>query len=169
LLSVVPISDNGTNGGNAISNDKLMEEDAGSVHRSTVPWTVRDLTPTEFEAVPKYLRGRLILERVNQLARQLTSLFDDKYALLQRVQRNVPMTLTAEQRQRLSTWRDEEHALLNDHDQHGTGTCWFVTDGDLRAASVKLDPATRTMLSILRHLGRLRELRTPGIVRYVLL
>jgi len=33
----------------------------------------------------------------------------------------------------------------------------------------KLDPLGRSVLAILRHFGRIREVRTPGVVRFVIL
>lgn len=33
----------------------------------------------------------------------------------------------------------------------------------------KLDPLGRSILAILRHFGRIREVRTPGVVRFVIL
>ena len=50
----------------------------------------------------------------------------------------------------------------------------FITEADIKAYAAlkkeafKLDPMGRSILAILRHVGRLRECRTPGVVRFVL-
>jgi kynureninase len=56
----------------------------------------------------------------------------------------------------------------------------FITEADIKAAMqnaaakgapavFKLDPLGRSVLAILRHYGRIREVRTPGVVRFVIL
>lgn len=56
----------------------------------------------------------------------------------------------------------------------------FVCESDIKlsmqnanarqgAAVFKLDPLGRSILAILRHFGRIREVRTPGVVRFVIL
>lgn len=57
----------------------------------------------------------------------------------------------------------------------------FITEADIKAAMqgqaaranptavFKLDPIGRSTLAILRHFGRIREVRTRGIVRFVIL
>ena len=58
---------------------------------------------------------------------------------------------------------------------------FFITEADIKAAMqasamkqstgavFKLDPLGRSILAILRHFGRIREVRTPGVVRFVIL
>lgn len=58
---------------------------------------------------------------------------------------------------------------------------YFITEADIKnvmqnsvakqspSATFKLDPLGRSILAILRHFGRIREIRTPGVVRFVIL
>ncbi len=58
---------------------------------------------------------------------------------------------------------------------------YFITEADIKAAMqnsaskqngapvFRLDQLGRSILAILRHFGRIREVRTPGIVRFVIL
>ncbi len=52
-----------------------------------------------------------------------------------------------------------------------TEGCLFVTDQDVKKAkqpAFRLDPTGRAVMSILRHLGRIRESRGGGVTRFIL-
>jgi len=47
----------------------------------------------------------------------------------------------------------------------------FIVDGDIKTSTkkFKLDPTGKSVLIILRHLGRIKEVRGGGHTRYVIL
>lgn len=114
---------------------------------------VAPLSAGEYEAVPKYLKGRLTLDRIASWADAFQRVVSEKYGLMQ----CNPARLSGEQRTRWFEWRDEDVDECKGRA--------FVTEADLRARGVKLDKA---VLAILRHCGRIREVRSAGIVRFVL-
>ena len=119
---------------------------------------VEPLASAEFDAIPRYLRGRLTLERINSFVAAINKVFMDKYAIV----RSNPARIPPDQRTRYYQWREEELEELAGR--------FFVTENDLKSSKtpVKLDPANRSILSILRHVSRLKELRTGSILRLVL-
>lgn len=118
------------------------------------------LSPTEFENIPKYLKGRLSLEKLNQWTELLEKIFVEKYSIMQ----STPAKLGGESRNRYYEWRDQESEECRGQP--------FVTEHDIKTLcqgkGPKMDPTGRSIISILRHCGRLREVRSTGIVRLVL-
>ena len=123
---------------------------------------IEPIRADEFEAIPRYLKGRLTLERINSFAVQLSRLYQDKYNIL----KVNPARLAPDQRNRYYQWREEEN-----NDVQGR---FFVSENDIKngtgknSTGIKLDPANRSIIAILRHVGRLREVRGGGVVRLVL-
>lgn len=108
------------------------------------------------------MKGRLTREKVNGGLDFLNRVLGEKYAFL----RQNPARLSIEMRQKYHSLRDDECDEVSGK--------FFVTEADLRSAlsagksvSFKLDPTGRSVLAILRHLGRIREVRGAGIIRYV--
>ena len=119
------------------------------------------LSPGEFESLPKYLRGRLPVTRVNSFIDVLNRIVDEKYSILLRTN---PAKLSVEQRQRVSEWRAAESIE--------TANKLFITEADLKAksgagGSFKFDQVARNILTILRQVGRIKESRSVGIIRYI--
>ena len=123
----------------------------------------------ELDAVPRYLRGRLTLPRINAFLLDLNACLAHKYLALQK---GVPARMPLDQRQRFLTWKaDEQHP-----DPHPPRP--FLTDADLKYFSstpgvlerpVRFDQSARSMLLVLRQLGRIREQRVAGTIRYLVL
>lgn len=114
------------------------------------------LTVEEFESVPKYIRGRLQYDQVNNIVDKLNETLDAKYTLLRK-----PRAKASDMEMKLI-------AACKNKENSETKGLYFVVDEDLkRWASLKLDPAVRSMLTVLRTTKRLREVRGPGsLVRY---
>lgn len=144
----------------------------GSVSKAATASTLSEIpsiAAEEFETVPKYMRGRLTRERVNGGVEFLNRVLLDKYTFL----RQNPAKLSPDQRQKYYDWKDCE--------TEETAGKFFVTETDLKAAlaakgsagasvpSFKLDSTGRAILAILRHCGRIREVRGSGMTRFVLL
>lgn len=95
----------------------------------------------------------------------LTRVIQEKYTFL----RQNPAKLSMEQRQKYYNWKDCEG--------EETVGKFFVTENDVKASlsgkggastTFKLDSTGRAILAIMRHLGRIKELRGGGMVRFVL-
>lgn len=119
------------------------------------------ISTEDYNQIPKYIKGRLTLEKINVTIESLNRLYLEKYNLM----RQNPSKLAAEQRQKFYDWREMEC--------EETEGLYFITEADVKNAknsTFKLDPTGRAILSMLRHLGRLREIRSAGgIVRLAIL
>ncbi len=113
------------------------------------------LSADEFEALPKYLRGRITIERVNGLLEELNKVFCEKYTLL----KANPAKLPFDQRQRHHDWKIQE--------TEDTKGRYFVTDSDLKGKHFRMDQSGRNILTLIRQAGRFKESRSAGIVRYI--
>lgn len=125
----------------------------------------------EFETIPKYMRGRLTQDRINGGVELINRAAREKYAFLAQ----NPARLAPELRQKYYDLRDmevEETAgkyFVTETDMKSTlGT---MTKGNASTTGVifKFDSTGRAILAIMRHLGRIKEVRGGGAVRYVLL
>ncbi|TPX51576.1 hypothetical protein SeMB42_g01861 [Synchytrium endobioticum] len=127
-----------------------------------VPTAVAYLTVSEYDAVPKYMIGRLTRDKINDLIAELNKIFDAKATLL----RNTPSKLSKEARERY--W--EHRALITDEVKN---RC-FIIEKDIKeyapqGCQFKLDPSGRSVISVLRHLNRIKEMRGGGCTRFVLM
>lgn len=132
-----------------------------------VPSEIPAITLEEFETVPKYMRGRLTREKVNGGVEFLNRVLLDKYTFL----RQNPTKLPPDQRQKYYDWKDCE--------MEETLGKFFVTETDVKAAlgakggtgmssaTFKLDSTGRAILAIMRHCGRIKEVRGNGMTRFV--
>lgn len=150
----------------------------GKVASTTNPGTIQApseipaITLEEFETVPKYMRGRLTREKVNGGVEFLNRVILDKYTFL----RQNPAKLPPDQRQKYYDWKDCET-------EETVGKV-FVTETDVKTAlgakggpggpgvpgtTFKLDSTGRAILAIMRHCGRIKEIRGNGMTRFVVL
>lgn len=132
---------------------------------------IAEMSTEELEAdVPRYLRGRLQAERINSFVNAFNRALGEKYALMARYAERGA-SISAGDRQRCVEWRQqqEDGASSNLAVAIGGESAWccFVTEADLKGSGVKMDPQTRNVMTILRQVGRLREWRSGGLVRYV--
>jgi hypothetical protein len=118
------------------------------------------VSPSEFDAVPKYLKGRLTLDKLTAWTDLLERVLLEKYSTMSA----NPARLSGEARTRYYEWRDQETEECRGQP--------FVTEADLRGLcggkGPRLDPTGRSIVAILRHCGRIREVRSAGLVRLVL-
>eukprot|EP00667_Euglena_gracilis_P016550 EG_transcript_17333 len=113
------------------------------------------VTVDELAGAPKYLSGRLTIDRVNAVVDELHGFLAEKYRLLRLPLRKVPQ-------RHIRRWQ----AFQADHAPEMKGL-QFCTDADLRTFQcLKLDQTGRNILTLLRHLGRLREQRAGTVTRY---
>lgn len=104
----------------------------------------------------RYIRGRLTQTKVNEAIEALNSVFEEKYALLA-----IPSSKLKEaQRRRILEFRAAE-----------TDACagyLFVTEVDVKESkqvTFKMDSSGKNIVTILRHCGRVKEVRGGGLTR----
>lgn len=117
------------------------------------------LTMQEFDAIPKYMKGRLQYEGINSAIDEFNAVISDKYQFLRKGFQ--AMASIGEKK------RFKEMKCLENKETKGA---YFIVADDLRSAStLKTEGQRRNIFSILRHFRRIREIRAPGqILRYAI-
>ena len=122
---------------------------------------ISQLFESELLALPSYLKGRLTCTKINSFIDDLNRILKEKYTVLLK---SNPSKLAGDLRQRFFEWRGDEN--------EETRGRFFVTEADLKAKNgldgFKFDQVGRNILKILRQVGKIKEVRSVGIVRYVL-
>ncbi|XP_063605511.1 spindle and kinetochore-associated protein 1-like [Penaeus indicus] len=121
--------------------------------------TISYVTVKEFNDVPKYIRGRLQYDQVNVAIDEVNKTLETKYTLLRRP------------RAKLSEVDMKVVMACRQQENQETKGLYFVVDNDIkRWSGLKLDSNGRSIMTVLRTLKRLREVRGPGnLVRYAVL
>ncbi|OAJ43036.1 hypothetical protein BDEG_26420 [Batrachochytrium dendrobatidis JEL423] len=125
--------------------------------------SIRLLTDDEYNHIPQYIVGRITLEKINQAITDLNLLISDKYKIFKLPQQKMSKL------QRSIYWEHKQLATAE------TKSRVFVTEKDLKDKSggwtesgFKFDAVGRNVVAILRHLGRIKEVRGGGHTRIVL-
>jgi len=130
----------------------------------------------------RYIKGRLTLDKVTEAVNSLNDIFGEKY--------KVVLANPSKLREPFKTKHYDYKAMETKETQglsyyelaHGPSLISyflpdsssagfrFVVEGDIRDSKekFKLDPAGRAVVTILRHLGRIKEVRGGGQTRYVI-
>lgn len=145
-----------------------MAGSSGSSTAAAAPpkWFV---TADELSRVPAYMKGRLTLEKVNAALEEVVSHAALCHKQMGLVSRNQLNRVAAEERRRL---HDLYHGV--ESKEAAKGRFWFV-ETDLRSGTaIRMDKTGKSILMLLRHLGRLQEVRTVlessgSVSAYVLL
>ena len=131
-----------------IQNDR-REEDTAITPRHQLP----HITAEELEAVPKYTRGRLTLQKMNESIDVLNGICADKYRIL-----TTPAS-------KLNNKTTKQYWKYKEADSHPeVKGMYFITEADLRGV-----PLPKGFIAILRHLGMMKEVRGGGFTRLVFL
>ncbi|XP_076465941.1 SKA complex subunit 1-like isoform X2 [Babylonia areolata] len=116
------------------------------------------LTVDEFNDVPKYMKGRLSYQQVNTVIDELNKVFTAKYKLL----KQKKSTMSDVNRKRYETLKMQE--------TKDTRGVFFVVESDIKEWSgLKMSKDTLSFFTMLRHCGRLREIRGDGHIRYAMI
>ncbi|XP_028407141.1 spindle and kinetochore-associated protein 1-like [Dendronephthya gigantea] len=116
------------------------------------------LTTEEFDSVPKYLKGRLDYTHVNNAIDQIHQALAAKYKILSTKRIGMGEHVMKKYRE----FKEQETAE--------TKGCYFFINKDLKEfSSFKLDKVGQSILNILRHCGKLKEVRSGKLVRFVVL
>ncbi|XP_005090216.1 spindle and kinetochore-associated protein 1 [Aplysia californica] len=133
--------------------DQIMTSQT-SVQRCTY---LEFLTVEQFDAVPKYMKGRMTYEKVNSVIEKLDHVYVEKYKIL----KQKKLSLNDVNRKRYEAFRRQETK-----DTQGVE---FVVERDISDfSSLKIDNALRKILTILRHCCLIYEIRGEGHVRFAI-
>ncbi|KAL4430159.1 hypothetical protein ABPG77_004941 [Micractinium sp. CCAP 211/92] len=130
-------------------------EAGGGGGKKRAPAPRRYISASELEGISSYMRGRLTPDKINAALDELAGLAEANAAMVAAARRNR------------ATGPDKKHAMwvafnIATHEQLKGGRSW-VLESDLRSGSaVRLDKTGKTLLTLLRHLGRLQELRVQA-------
>jgi hypothetical protein len=129
-----------------LPNDSKAEKEKESTYASRIAL----LTVTELNDVPQYMKGRLTLDKVNTAIEEVNALLNRKFTLW-----TMPIAKIDEGS------RDVYHAFRESETPETKGTV-FITDAELKqhCPSFKMDASARGLTQLLRHLGRVREVRS---------
>lgn len=112
----------------------------------------------EFDNVPHYVRGRLKREAVNECIDAIQKALEKKYTVL-----STP-------RSKMGEHMMKRYKLYKDAECKETDNAFFFLTGDLKElASYTINAQARSCLAVLRNLNYIKELRSAGFVRYILL
>jgi len=134
----------------APSKDDAKKPEAKKVPTTSsvqVP-TIQYVTVNEFEATPKYMKGRLTLDKLNAAIEEMQKLLQAKYKILSM----TPAKMVDKTLKKYKAYKDAE---TND-----TKGLFFLTDADM-AESVALrqgDATGKAVIGVLRHLKRIKDL-----------
>ena len=110
----------------------------------------------EFDSVPPYLRGRITRDHINSCIDAIHETLTQKYKILA-----MPRAGMGE-----STMK--KYKAFKEVETADTKNLHFFIEEDLKLfTQFKLDPAGRGAIAILRHLNRLKEHRSGGVVRFI--
>ncbi|XP_029435950.1 spindle and kinetochore-associated protein 1 isoform X2 [Rhinatrema bivittatum] len=115
------------------------------------------LTVQEFESVPAYMKNRLTYDQINSAIQEINKAVKCKYKVMQQ-----PLKSMNTNTRKLSfRFQEEETKETKGH--------FFIVDEDIKEfTQLKVDKRFHGILNIVRHCQRIREVRTKGLVRYML-
>ncbi|XP_053264461.1 spindle and kinetochore-associated protein 1 isoform X1 [Podarcis raffonei] len=115
------------------------------------------LTEEEFESIPAYMRGRLTYNQVNAVLQEINKAVVSKYKIMHQ----SPKTMSGAVRNLFFRFKEEETKNTKGH--------FFIVEADVEEfTQLKADKRFHSILTILRHCQRLREIRGSRLVRYAI-
>ncbi|NWT78762.1 SKA1 protein, partial [Lanius ludovicianus] len=115
------------------------------------------ITMEEFESVPAYMKGRLTYDQINAVVLEMNKAVAAKYKILYQPLKSMSVPV----RNLYDRFMEEE--------TKDTRGLFFIVEADIKEfTQLKLDKRFHSILNILRHCQRVREVRSSGLVRYVI-
>ncbi|XP_041330642.1 spindle and kinetochore-associated protein 1 [Pyrgilauda ruficollis] len=115
------------------------------------------ITTEEFESVPAYLKGRITYDQINTVVQEINKAVVGKYKILYQPLKSMSAPV-----------RNLYHRFI-EQETADTKGAFFIVEDDIKAfTQLKLDKRFHSILSILRHCQRVREIRSSGLIRYVI-
>ncbi|NWV83769.1 SKA1 protein, partial [Dasyornis broadbenti] len=115
------------------------------------------ITTEEFESVPAYMKGRLTYQQINAVVQEINKAVVGKYKIKYQPLKSLSVPL-----------RNLYHRFMEEETKDTRGE-FFIVEADIKEfTQLKLDKRFHSILNILRHCQRVREVRGSGLVRYVI-
>ncbi|NXB26382.1 SKA1 protein, partial [Rhagologus leucostigma] len=115
------------------------------------------ITTEEFDSVPAYMKGRLTYDQINAVVQEMNKAMAAKYKILYQPLKSMSVPV----RNLYDRFMEEE--------TKDTRGLFFIVEADIKEfTQLKLDKRFHSILNILRHCQRVREVRGSGLVRYVI-
>ncbi|XP_066425669.1 spindle and kinetochore-associated protein 1 [Molothrus aeneus] len=115
------------------------------------------ITTEEFESVPAYLKGRITYDQINAVVQEINKAVVGKYKILYQPLKSMSAPV-----------RNLYHRFIEEETKDTKGAFFIVADDIKAFTQLKLDKRFHSILSILRHCQRVREIRGSGLIRYVI-
>jgi len=131
----------------APNKEDVKKPEAKKAAAALVP-TIQYVTVNEFESTPKYMKGRLTLDKLNAGIDEMQKLLQAKYKILSM----APAKLIDKTLKKYKTYKEAE--------TNETKGLYFLTDADM-GESVTLrqgDTTGKAVIGVLRHLHRIKDL-----------
>ncbi|NWW31338.1 SKA1 protein, partial [Panurus biarmicus] len=115
------------------------------------------ITTEEFASIPAYLKGRITYDQINAVVEQMNKAVVDKYKILYQPLKSMSAPV-----------RNLYHRFVEEETKATKGA-FFIVEADIKEfTQLKLDKRFHSILNILRHCQRVREVRGSGLIRYVI-
>ncbi|XP_010581323.1 SKA complex subunit 1 [Haliaeetus albicilla] len=115
------------------------------------------ITAEEFESVPAYMKGRLTYDQINAVVQEVNKAVVGKYKILHQPLKSMNGAV-----------RNLYHRFLEEETKDTKGE-FFIVEADIKEfTQLKVDKRFHSILNILRHCQRVREVRGSRLVRYVI-
>ncbi|NXI84155.1 SKA1 protein, partial [Rhipidura dahli] len=115
------------------------------------------ITTEEFESVPAYMKGRLTYDQINAVVQEMNKAVVAKYKILYQPLKSMSVPV----RNLYDRFMEQE--------TKNTKGLFFIVEADIREfTQLKLDKRFHSIINILRHCQRVREIRGSGLIRYVI-
>ncbi|NWI37476.1 SKA1 protein, partial [Picathartes gymnocephalus] len=115
------------------------------------------ITTEEFESIPAYMKGRITYDQINAVVQQINMAVVGKYKILYQPLKSMSAPV-----------RNLYHRFMEEETKDTRGV-FFIVEADIKEfTQLKLDKRFHSILNILRHCQRVREVRSSGLIRYVI-
>ncbi|NWV17495.1 SKA1 protein, partial [Origma solitaria] len=115
------------------------------------------ITTEEFESVPAYMKGRLTYDQINAAVQEINKAVVGKYKIMYHPLKSMSVPV-----------RNLYHRFMEEETKDTKGL-FFIVEADIKEfTQLKLDKRFHNIISILRHCHRVREVRSMGLIRYVI-
>ncbi|XP_010006798.1 PREDICTED: spindle and kinetochore-associated protein 1 [Chaetura pelagica] len=115
------------------------------------------ITAEEFESVPAYMKGRLTYDQINAVVQEMNKAVVGKYKILHQPLKSMSAPV-----------RNLYHRFIEEETKDTKGE-FFIVEADIKEfTQLKADKRFHSILNILRHCQRVREVRGSRLVRYVI-
>lgn len=136
------------------NDSSMVPNDNGQKNDIIIPGVPAE----DLGAAPQYVRGRMTVDKIDAVAKRLSEIASTKYALLRKPNHSLSSS-------EISQCTDFQEAQCEE--THGTK---FLTDGEIKGfGSYRIDSTVKSAINILRHFGRLKEVRGKSQTRILII